>query len=115
MDIGIGLPNAVRGVDRAVTVQWAPRADQAGFSARRQRAPRMLSGGAAEFESSGAAKYAAGWTLGCGPPEVFSEGRAKLHGAWGAEGREGEPRTMALFYYGLGDRAEEAARVDLAD
>src|SRR5918911_4570962 len=32
MDIGIGLPNAVRGVDRAGIVDWARRADEAGFS-----------------------------------------------------------------------------------
>jgi alkanesulfonate monooxygenase SsuD/methylene tetrahydromethanopterin reductase-like flavin-dependent oxidoreductase (luciferase family) len=32
MDVGIGLPNAVRGVDRAGIVEWARRADAAGFS-----------------------------------------------------------------------------------
>jgi alkanesulfonate monooxygenase SsuD/methylene tetrahydromethanopterin reductase-like flavin-dependent oxidoreductase (luciferase family) len=32
MDVGIGLPNAVRGVDRRGTVEWARRADEAGFS-----------------------------------------------------------------------------------
>ena len=32
MDIGIGLPNAVRGVDRRGIVEWARRAHQAGFS-----------------------------------------------------------------------------------
>src|SRR5438874_4535926 len=32
MDIGIGLPNAVLGVDRRGTVEWAQRADAAGFS-----------------------------------------------------------------------------------
>jgi alkanesulfonate monooxygenase SsuD/methylene tetrahydromethanopterin reductase-like flavin-dependent oxidoreductase (luciferase family) len=32
MNIGIGLPNAVRGVDRAGIVEWARRADGAGFS-----------------------------------------------------------------------------------
>jgi alkanesulfonate monooxygenase SsuD/methylene tetrahydromethanopterin reductase-like flavin-dependent oxidoreductase (luciferase family) len=32
MDIGIGLPNAVRGVDRAGIVDWAQRAERAGFS-----------------------------------------------------------------------------------
>ena len=32
MDIGIGLPNAVRGVDRAGIIDWARRAEQAGFS-----------------------------------------------------------------------------------
>ncbi len=32
MDIGIGLPNAVRGVDRRGIVEWARRAEDAGFS-----------------------------------------------------------------------------------
>jgi alkanesulfonate monooxygenase SsuD/methylene tetrahydromethanopterin reductase-like flavin-dependent oxidoreductase (luciferase family) len=32
MDIGIGLPNAVVGVDRRAIVEWARRADEAGFA-----------------------------------------------------------------------------------
>jgi alkanesulfonate monooxygenase SsuD/methylene tetrahydromethanopterin reductase-like flavin-dependent oxidoreductase (luciferase family) len=32
MDIGIGLPNAVRGVERDGIVEWAARAERAGFS-----------------------------------------------------------------------------------
>jgi alkanesulfonate monooxygenase SsuD/methylene tetrahydromethanopterin reductase-like flavin-dependent oxidoreductase (luciferase family) len=32
MDVGIGLPNAVPGVDRAGTVEWARRAEDAGFA-----------------------------------------------------------------------------------
>ena len=32
MEVGIGLPNAVRGVDRAGIVEWSRRADAAGFS-----------------------------------------------------------------------------------
>ena len=32
MDVGIGLPNAVRGVDRAGIVDWAQRAERAGFT-----------------------------------------------------------------------------------
>ena len=32
MDIGIGLPNAVLGVDRSGIVEWARRAEDAGFS-----------------------------------------------------------------------------------
>jgi alkanesulfonate monooxygenase SsuD/methylene tetrahydromethanopterin reductase-like flavin-dependent oxidoreductase (luciferase family) len=32
MEVGIGLPNAVRGVDRAGIVDWAGRAEQAGFA-----------------------------------------------------------------------------------
>ncbi len=30
MDVGIGLPNAVRGVDRRGIVDWARRAEKAG-------------------------------------------------------------------------------------
>ena len=32
MEVGIGLPSAVRGVDRSGIVEWARRAEQAGFS-----------------------------------------------------------------------------------
>src|SRR5205085_11256122 len=32
MEVGIGLPNAVRGVDREGIVDWARRAEQAGFA-----------------------------------------------------------------------------------
>jgi alkanesulfonate monooxygenase SsuD/methylene tetrahydromethanopterin reductase-like flavin-dependent oxidoreductase (luciferase family) len=223
MDVGIGLPNAVRGVDRAGAVEFARRADQAGFSSlgtidrlaypsyeslislaaaaavterirlvtdiliaplrntawlAKQAAavdgisngrlllglavggrpddfedagidfhqrgriferqleelvefwkgkggvgpapvsgdrPAMLIGGQADAAFRRAARHADGWTQGGGTPEAFSEGLAKLREAWEAEGREGEPRTMALFYFGLGPNAEEAAREDLAD
>ena len=219
MDIGIGLPNAVRGVDRAGTVEFARRADQAGFSSlgtidrlafpnyeslislaaaaavteriqlatiaplrdtawlAKQAAtldgisngrlllglavggrpddfeaagvdfhqrgqiferqldelvefwkgkggvgpapvsgerPPILIGGYADVAFQRAAKYD-GWTQGGGTPEAFRAGAAKLREAWAAAGRDGQPRTMALFYYGLGDRAEEAAREDLGD
>ena len=223
MDVGIGLPNAVRGVDRRGTVEWARRAEAAGFSslgtidriafpnyeslislaaaaavterirlvtdillaplrnaallakqaatldslsegrlvlglavggreddyavtgadfasrgqtferqleeltalwrgergvgpppARGER-PTLLVGGQAPAAFRRAARYADGWTLGGGTPDSFAAGRDKLREAWEAEGREGEPRTMALFYYALGDRAEEDAREDLLD
>jgi hypothetical protein len=38
-----------------------------------------------------------------------------LQAAWEAAGREGKPRTMALAYYALGDRAQEAAQAYLGD
>jgi alkanesulfonate monooxygenase SsuD/methylene tetrahydromethanopterin reductase-like flavin-dependent oxidoreductase (luciferase family) len=60
-----------------------------------------------------AAKYADGWTLGGGTPDAFRDGAAKLREAWSAEGRDGDPRTVALFYFALGDGAEEAARESL--
>jgi alkanesulfonate monooxygenase SsuD/methylene tetrahydromethanopterin reductase-like flavin-dependent oxidoreductase (luciferase family) len=223
MDVGIGLPNAVRGVDRDGTVEWARRAEAAGFSSlgtidrivfpnyeslialaaaaavteeirlvtdiliaplrstallakqaatldslsegrlvlglaaggreddfevsgadfhRRGRTfdaqlaelreiwrsddgvgppparpggPTLLVGGSSDAAFGRAARHGDGWTYGGGPPEGFVESRAKLREAWRAAGRDGEPRTMALFYYALGDRAEQLAREDLAD
>jgi alkanesulfonate monooxygenase SsuD/methylene tetrahydromethanopterin reductase-like flavin-dependent oxidoreductase (luciferase family) len=77
--------------------------------------PGLLIGGTSDAAFRRAARHADGWTQGGGTPDAFTEGKAKLLEAWAAEGREGEPRTMALFYYALGDRAEELARTDLLD
>jgi alkanesulfonate monooxygenase SsuD/methylene tetrahydromethanopterin reductase-like flavin-dependent oxidoreductase (luciferase family) len=224
MDVGIGLPNAVRGVDRAGIVEWARRAEQAGFAslgtidriaypsyeplislaaaaavterirlttdiliaplrsntallAKQAATIDQLSGGRLvlglavggredDFELSGvdfhrrghifdgqleelqriwggntsvgpapasgarpalliggtsdaalrrAARYADGWTLGGGPPEALEEGLPKLREAWQAAGRGGAPRTMALFYFSLGDHGEQAAHESLGD
>jgi len=219
MDVGIGLPNSVRGVDRRGIVEWARRAEEAGFSSlgtidrivfpsseslislaaaaavterirlvtdiliaplrantalfAKQTAtldhlsegrlvlglavggreddfelsgidfsargrifdrqleelgslwgtdrvapgarPGLLIGGASEAAFRRAARYADGWTLGGGPPELFTERYPKVRAAWEAAGREGEPRTMALFYFALGEKAEEDAREDLLD
>ena len=224
MDIGIGLPNAVRGVERAGIVDWARRAEEAGFSSlgtidriaypnyeslvslaaaaavteriglvtdiliaplrsntalfAKQAAtidalsggrltlglavggrpddfeassvdfhqrgrqfdrqledlvgfwkgeagvgpapaqgerPGLLIGGASDVAISRAARHADGWTMGGGTPDAFRESLVKLNDAWQAEGREGKPRTMALFYFALGDNAEEDARRSLGD
>jgi alkanesulfonate monooxygenase SsuD/methylene tetrahydromethanopterin reductase-like flavin-dependent oxidoreductase (luciferase family) len=223
VDVGIGLPNAVRGVDRRGTVEWARRAEAAGFSSlgtidrivfanyeslislaaaaavterirlvtdiliaplrantallAKQAAtidslsagrlvlglavggrrddfevsgvdfgsrgrifdrqleelgahwrgdtgvgpppargrPTLLIGGRSDVAFRRAARYADGWTLGGGSPEAFEEGSGKLRAAWEAAGRDGDPRTMALFYFALGEHAEEDAREDLLD
>ena len=224
MDVGIGLPNAVRGVDRRGIVEWARRAEAAGFSslgtidrivypnyeslialaaaaavterirlvtdiliaplrtntallakqaatidnlsegrlvlglavggreddyeisgadfgsrgktfdrqleelgalwrgergvgprpARGDR-PKVLIGGSSDVAFRRAARHADGWTLGGGTPDAFAEGRETLRAAWAAEGRDGEPRTMVLFYFALGDDTEAAARASLGD
>jgi hypothetical protein len=44
---------------------------------------------------------------------MFKEAREKLTGAWGAAGRGDRPRTMALFYFALGDDAERMANDNL--
>jgi len=224
MDIGIGLPNAVRGVDRRGIVDWARRAEEAGFSslgtidriaypsyeslislaaaaavterirlvtdiliapvrtntallakqattiddlsggrlelglavggrpddyeasdvdfsARGRtfdsqlaeltrvwsgeggvgpspvngRRPRLLIGGGADVAYRRAAEHADGWTMGGGTPDMFAESLGKLRSAWEAAGRDGEPRTMALFYFALGEDAERVVRENLGD
>ena len=224
MDIGIGLPNAVRGVDRSGIVEWAKRAEHAGFSslgtidriaypnyeslialaaaaavteqiglitdiliaplrsntallakqaatidalsggrltlglavggrpddfelshvdfhrrgqifeqqlvemtsiwrgetsigpapARGER-PGLLIGGTSDVAFQRAAQHADGWTMGGGTPDMFAEALEKLNAAWGAAGREGRPRTAALFYFVLGDSAEQTASQSLGD
>jgi alkanesulfonate monooxygenase SsuD/methylene tetrahydromethanopterin reductase-like flavin-dependent oxidoreductase (luciferase family) len=77
--------------------------------------PRVLVGGTADVSYRRAARFADGWTAGGGGPEAFAAGREKAREAWRAEGRDGEPRTMALFYFALGDDAEAAARRSLGE
>jgi alkanesulfonate monooxygenase SsuD/methylene tetrahydromethanopterin reductase-like flavin-dependent oxidoreductase (luciferase family) len=75
--------------------------------------PGLLIGGTAEIAYRRAARYADGWTLGGGTPEAFAEGRAAVEKAWQGAGRDGRPRTMALFYFALGPDGERAAEESL--
>jgi alkanesulfonate monooxygenase SsuD/methylene tetrahydromethanopterin reductase-like flavin-dependent oxidoreductase (luciferase family) len=77
--------------------------------------PALMIGGRADVAFARAARYGDGWVMGGGTPEQFGEGAAKLREAWQAAGREGAPRTLALAYFALGDRAEEAANAYLRD
>jgi alkanesulfonate monooxygenase SsuD/methylene tetrahydromethanopterin reductase-like flavin-dependent oxidoreductase (luciferase family) len=71
--------------------------------------PTLVVGGSADVTFERAAKYGDGWIMGGGSPDQFKAGAAKMDAAWRAAGREGEPRTMALAYFSLGDGAREAA------
>src|SRR4051812_2335954 len=93
-----------------MTRLWRVQDHGFGPKPARGERPSVLIGGQADAAFSRAAKFADGWTLGGGTPDAFKGGVAKLKEAWSAEGRDGEPRTMALFYFALGDRAEEAAQ-----
>ena len=71
--------------------------------------PPVLIGGSADVAFRRAAAHD-GWVMGGGSPDQFRAGAAKLAEAWQAAGRDGEPRTMALAYVALGERADDAAQ-----
>lgn len=77
--------------------------------------PSLIVGGnvAASFER--AARYGDGWIMGGGSPDQFRNAAGKLASAWEKEGREGQPRKMALAYFALGDDAERNAERYLRD
>ncbi len=77
--------------------------------------PTVMIGGTADAAYERAARHADGWIMGGGSPEQFREGLEKQRAAWRAAGRDGEPRTQALGYFALGDRAREAADAYLRD
>jgi alkanesulfonate monooxygenase SsuD/methylene tetrahydromethanopterin reductase-like flavin-dependent oxidoreductase (luciferase family) len=76
-------------------------------------APRLIVGGHADASFARAARFADGWIAAGSGPEQFAEGLEKTRAAWSEAGRDGAPRTMALAYFSLGDRAEEEARAYL--
>lgn len=75
----------------------------------RNGGPELVIGGSADAAFRRAAEYGSGWIMGGGSPDDFSHGKAKLEEAWRTAGRDGEPRTLALAYFALGDGATEAA------
>ena len=75
--------------------------------------PEVIIGGTVSATFRRVAEHGHGWTMGGGTPDQFKEMSEKVKAAWSAAGREGDPRLIALCYYGLGEHAEEAAKDDL--
>ena len=65
--------------------------------------------------SSARRAYGDGWVDGRRHARPVHQGAAQLRAAWQAAGRDGEPRTLALAYFALGDDAEAAADGYLRD
>jgi alkanesulfonate monooxygenase SsuD/methylene tetrahydromethanopterin reductase-like flavin-dependent oxidoreductase (luciferase family) len=97
---------------KEMTAVWRGERD-VGPPPRRDGRPGLLIGGGAEVAYQRAAEYADGWTMGGGTPDMFKEAREKLERAWATAGRDDRPRTMALFYFALGDDAERMASDNL--
>jgi alkanesulfonate monooxygenase SsuD/methylene tetrahydromethanopterin reductase-like flavin-dependent oxidoreductase (luciferase family) len=76
--------------------------------------PRLVIGGHADASFARAARFGEGWIAGGSPAEQYAGMVAKLKAAWAEAGREGEPHTMGLAYFALGDSAEEDTRNNLA-
>lgn len=77
--------------------------------------PTLLVGGSVEASFQRAARVGDGWIAAGAPPDQFAEMREKVEQAWSAAGREGRPKTAALAYFSLGERAEENANAYLTD
>jgi alkanesulfonate monooxygenase SsuD/methylene tetrahydromethanopterin reductase-like flavin-dependent oxidoreductase (luciferase family) len=77
--------------------------------------PRLVVGGHADASFARAACFGDGWIAAGTGPDQFAEGAVKARAAWSDAGREGEPLTMALAYFSLGERAEEDASAYLTD
>jgi len=77
--------------------------------------PALVLGGHAEVSFARAARFGDGWIASGTGPEQFAIGAEKARAAWSEAGRDDEPRTIALAYFSLGDRAEEEARAYLTD
>jgi alkanesulfonate monooxygenase SsuD/methylene tetrahydromethanopterin reductase-like flavin-dependent oxidoreductase (luciferase family) len=92
---------------------WA--GDVVGPDPANGKRPTLLVGGSSDIAFRRAAEHGDGWTMGGGAPDQFSQSLPKLREAWSAAGRNGEPKTMALFYFVLGDGAEEIAQQSLGD
>jgi alkanesulfonate monooxygenase SsuD/methylene tetrahydromethanopterin reductase-like flavin-dependent oxidoreductase (luciferase family) len=99
---------------REMTSIWKGETSVGPAPARGDR-PGLLIGGTSEVAFQRAARHADGWTMGGGTPEMFAGAREKLMAAWSAAGREGRPRTTALFYFVLGENAEQLASESLGD
>jgi alkanesulfonate monooxygenase SsuD/methylene tetrahydromethanopterin reductase-like flavin-dependent oxidoreductase (luciferase family) len=77
--------------------------------------PRVLVGGSVEASFERAARFGDGWIAAGAPPDQFAEWRQGFEAAWSQAGRGEAPRSAALAYYSLGDRAEEEAQEYLTD
>ena len=77
--------------------------------------PSLIVGGQVHAAFERAAKFGDGWIQGGGGPDQLGEALEAVDEAWRAEGRDGEPRKMALGYFSLGPDAGAKAEAYLTD
>lgn len=69
--------------------------------------PPILIGGHSEATFRRAARFGIGWTVAISHPDQVRAGVEDLRKAWAKAGRYGEPRVVALTYFGLGEDAPQ--------
>lgn len=74
----------------------------------------LLLGGTADESVRRVVEFGSGWTAGGLPPDVVKSMAERVRSAWSAAGKAGQPRIVALVYFGLGD-TEELSRSYLMD
>lgn len=74
----------------------------------------LLIGGTTDAAVRRVVDHGVGWTAGGLPPDAANEMAEKVRAAWKQGGRDGEPRFVALVYFGLGD-TEQRSRAYLRD
>lgn len=77
--------------------------------------PSLIVGGSVAASFRRAARHGDGWIMGGGTPDQFADAARRLDSAWSEQGRDGQPRKMALAYFSLGDDAEHNANQYLLD
>jgi alkanesulfonate monooxygenase SsuD/methylene tetrahydromethanopterin reductase-like flavin-dependent oxidoreductase (luciferase family) len=75
----------------------------------------VLIGGTADKVIDRIVRYGIGWTVGGGGADRAKPMADKVREAWRAAGKPGEPRLVALNYYGLGPDAEQGIAAYLED
>ena len=77
--------------------------------------PEIILGGAAEATFRRVARFADGWIMGGGTPDMFAQLAAAVDQAWQEAGRPGRPRKLTLAYFALGPDARAQADRYLQD
>jgi len=98
-----------------VRAVWDGEGDLEAKVGPRRGSPSLILGGSVKASFERAARYGDGWMMGGGTPEQFEQGLEQLRSAWQEQGRDGEPRKMALAYFSLGPDAEKNAEEELRD
>jgi alkanesulfonate monooxygenase SsuD/methylene tetrahydromethanopterin reductase-like flavin-dependent oxidoreductase (luciferase family) len=94
---------------------WAgePRgiAGAVGPATSQRGGPSVVLGGQNPAAMARVARWGDGWISGGGGPQFFAAGAKAAQAAWDEAGRDGQPRLLALAYFGLGpDAAAQANR-----